>query len=342
MFGMFANAGSGALGGARFTLINVLPGAFLVLIIVGAYRTHLYDSHGLVNLALALPPGWEAVELGVAMVLMGILAQPFQIAIVRMLEGYGWERRLPRVLTAMALERHYRRFAWADSLLLMSVRRTRDDSLTQAVRHAQAVASANRITSAAAELLDRYPADPDRILPTMLGNILRAGEDPAGERYGLRSMTVYPRMYPYLSDKLHQAIARQLDLIDATSAFCLSFVVAALATIPVVVIRHDWWSLIPIGFLGLALVAYKGAMNAAAGHGVLLAAAFDLHRFDLIRALRYPLPRTASEEWKFNSELSKFWQGQDPLFKGPDEPSDADLDLLRATPYDHETPAGDT
>ena len=89
MFGMFANAGSGALGGARFTLINVLPGAFLVLIIVGAYRTHLYDSHGLVNLALALPPGWEAVELGVAMVLMGVLAQPFQIAIVRMLEGYG-------------------------------------------------------------------------------------------------------------------------------------------------------------------------------------------------------------------------------------------------------------
>ena len=67
--------------------------------------------------------------------------------------------------------------------------------------------------------LDRYlsssvDAAGDRLMPTLLGNILRGGEDNAGNRYGLDVPIIYPRMYPLLSAKLDKAISAQFDMLD--------------------------------------------------------------------------------------------------------------------------------
>lgn len=331
-------------GGARFTVINVLPGALLMLVILSTYRTHLYDAHRGVDLSVALPTGWQALQIGFAAVLIGILVQPFQIPIVRLLEGYGWEQRLPSLLAGMAVERQHRRLARAQLLDQATVEVFRGNSMAEAARYAKTQARLARAASVAGERLVQYPADSDRILPTMLGNILRAGEDPAGGRYGFQSMTVYPRMYPYISGKLDKAITRQLDLIDTTSALCLSFMAAAVATLPIIVIRHSWWSFVPAAFLGLAWLSYRAALNSATDHGALFATAFDLHRFDLIKNLHYPLPETVEDEWAFNQALSAFLQGPEQLFCPPEDidvlQATKDLDVLRATRYQHQTQSG--
>ena len=57
---------------------------------------------------------------------------------------------------------------------------------------------------------------------------------------------VYPRIYPLLSPKLDKAISAQLDILDTTSAFCVVFGFIRRSPGLPLVIRLDWWSLIPL------------------------------------------------------------------------------------------------
>lgn len=147
-------------------------------------------------------------------------------------------------------------------------------------------------------------------MPTILGNALRDGEDNAGRRYGLEMKTVYPRMYPLLSPKLDKAISAQLDMLDTTAAFCVVFGLIALLSLPLLV-RVDWWSLVPLVALLMSALAYRGAVSTARGHGTLLATAFDLHRFDMLQALHYELPLTPDDELALNKNLSEFLESRD-------------------------------
>ena len=147
-------------------------------------------------------------------------------------------------------------------------------------------------------------------MPTILGNALRDSEDNAGGRYGLAMPIVYPRMYPLLSPKLDRAISAQLDMLDTTAAFCVAFGLVALLTLPLIA-RLDWWSLVPLVALLMSGVAYRGAVSTARGHGTLLATAFDLHRFDMLKALHYELPLTPDEELALNKSLSGFLDSRD-------------------------------
>jgi hypothetical protein len=312
MLGWLSGAGARALGGSRFLLINVLPGALVALVVVGAYRSGLY-GRGPADLAQAIPTGWAALQLGFAMLLFGVVAQPFQIAIVQALEGYGWDQRLPPVLAEMARERHLRRLSAVKWMQAAEPRELAGRSLAATAAYARALAHKARLYGRAAERRREYPINAERLMPTRLGNVLAAAEEAAGGRYGLDSMTVYPRMYPYISPRLEGAIRQQLDLLDTTSALCVSFAGAALATTPILVIRLDLWGLLPALFAALAWLAYRAAVRTAKDHGDLFATAFDLHRFDMIEHLHYPLPAGVGKELRFNKALSEFLGGRHPL-----------------------------
>jgi hypothetical protein len=92
--------------------------------------------------------------------------------------------------------------------------------------------------------LSYYP-DEGRLLPTRLGNTLRAAEDEAGMRYGLPTVVTMPRLYPYLSERFAAVYVNRRNQLDAVVCYC-------------------------------AILA--------------LAATIDLHLFDLLKTLHYPLP----------------------------------------------------
>jgi hypothetical protein len=104
-------------------------------------------------------------------------------------------------------------------------------------------------------------------------------------------------------------MSRQLDVIGTTASFCVSFGVATLATAPLLR-RLDLWSLIPAAVLLLSIVSYRGAVRAAEMHATLFATTFDLHRFDMLRAMHYPLPKNVEQEQKFNWALTNFLQSR--------------------------------
>jgi hypothetical protein len=316
MLGAIAQAGTKALGGARFSLVSLMPSAFLAafvaaMIASGAY-TNPKPSLALVIDKLDKSPGW-AVAAAFGVFLLAVLLRPFQAGLVQFLEGY-WRGWTPLELAAdVAIERHRRVQNSAAVMRQAYTGPSASTELRDLAEYARRLRQVQQAKRRASMRFNRYPraiegphnAVDDRLMPTLLGNVLRDGEDNAGRRYGLDMAVVYPRMYPSLSPKLDAAISGQLDILDTTSALCMAFALAALSALPLVA-RLDWWSVVPLTAGLLSALAYRGAVASARGHGRLLATAFDLHRFDMLNALHYELPVTAASELEINRKLSEF------------------------------------
>lgn len=309
-------AGTEALGGSRFSLVNILPAAFFIVVMITLIASGAY-SHPEPSLTPLLDKfsknPFLAVAVAIGVFLLALLLRPFQVAIVQLLEGYWLRWRPLEFANDLATERHRRirhnAYIMGRAKEPMEPSAAKFEDISYYARQLQAFRWMNRRASA---ILDRYPPiqpadDPggDRLMPTLLGNALRDGEDHAGMRYGLDANLVYPRMYPSLSPKLDKAISAQFDVLDTTSALCVVFGLIGLLTLPLLA-RMDWLSSVPLIGMLMALLAYRGAVSTARGHATLLATAFDLHRFDMLKALHYKLPLTPQDELDLNRELSIF------------------------------------
>ncbi|WP_189312051.1 hypothetical protein [Streptomyces brasiliensis] len=234
--------------------------------------------------------------------LLGLLLQPFQVRAVRVLEGY-WDRwpvtaRLAGVLAGLQRRR------------LQALR-----------RRAHSTARGDTDLRVRADVRRRLAAHPpaDVLLPTALGNALRAGELSAGERYGLTTLTSWPRIFPQVSDRMAEALGSARDALDTAVNFCWAFLVltgaggAALYDEP----SAWWWC---GSCLVLAAVAYKGAVTTAQAYSGLMHVVYDLHRFDLLAALHYPLPADRESEEETLSDVSDLFAGIQPEGRTYDHP----------------------
>jgi hypothetical protein len=206
VFGRMWHQGVEALGGARFSLTTLLPLAVLagfiwLLIAAGAYTNHDTSVPDVLR-QLGQNPG-ELVVVAPSVILAGILIRPFQIAIVQLLEGY-WSGRVFGLLGEIATERHRRRYDTADVLSETYPEPARSAAFEHVAAAAQRKRRANLIVSQAETVAARYPQPldgDDRTMPTVLGNVLRKGEDNAGQRYGFDVNAIATRLWPSLSPR---------------------------------------------------------------------------------------------------------------------------------------------
>jgi hypothetical protein len=169
---------------------------------------------------------------------------------------------------------------------------------------------------AAARRLERsFPAE-DELMPTQLGNVLRAGENRAGGRYGLLTVVTWPRLYPLLPEKTAGIVDDQRDQLDLASRFCVVCLLGAAVSLGLLV-THGWWLLVPAAALALGWISYRAAIAAALQYAVGLETAYDLHRVELLRALHLRLPTDSTSERKTNEALSTFLL-QGPAFAEPE------------------------
>jgi hypothetical protein len=141
---------------------------------------------------------------------------------------------------------------------------------------------------------------------------MRAAEDQAGQRYGLDTVTIWPRLYPYVSDRLARALSETRTQLDAYVSLCFTLLVASLILFPALATDGPWLTLPVLTTMG-SWVSYRAATRIAAKYGHLIAVAFDLHRFEMLHGLHYPIPNTLEEELEFNQQLSKFLRSGRPL-----------------------------
>ncbi|KQX65030.1 MULTISPECIES: hypothetical protein [unclassified Streptomyces] len=239
----------------------------------------------------------QAVWIVVGTTVVAVLFQPFQLAVVRLLEG-GW----PEALGAGPLRALQRR------------RRARLAGRAELAGPAgeSSPAQVQRAGAAAAALRRRYPLPDHLVRPTALGNVLAALRDTAGRDHGWDATVAWPRLYPVLGDRARAVVDDGRDSLDAAARLCVTTAVTALLSAGLL-FRSGWWMLLALAPAAVALLAYHGAVQAALTYGDAVLAAFELHRFDLLRALHLPLPDSLREERTLAEALCLHWrQGLPP------------------------------
>ncbi|MER5198501.1 hypothetical protein ACWD3J_35410 [Streptomyces sp. NPDC002755] len=287
-------------GSARFFVVAYLPTyaatvSVLFLVWAGAPGADVSPRRAW-HTAGAVGAG-QAVWLVVGTTVAAVVFQPFQLAVVRLLEG-GW----PEALGAGPLRALQRR------------RRARLVARTELAGPAgeQPPALVQRAGAAAAVLRRRYPLPDHLVRPTALGNVLAALRDTAGRDHGWDSAVAWPRLYPVLADRARAVVDDGRDSLDAAARLCVTTAVTALVS-AVLLLRSGWWVLLALAPAAVALLAYHGAVQAALTYGDAVRSAFELHRFDLLRALHLPLPETLQEERTLAEALCLHWrQGLPP------------------------------
>jgi hypothetical protein len=300
-----AEAGNKVLGSR--TLIHILPPAFLSVVVLMLLAAGAPETPMATRLVKTLKDfqGPQFALLLLAVLVAAVILQPFQVAVVQLLEGYwvdspiarSGQSSLVRRVSDIGIELQRRRYQF--------LRMIRDEADNEAE------ASPKRLHDEQTDWADAeiryYPELDSRLMPTQLGNVLRAAEDRPDRRYGLSTNVIYPRLFLLLPDRLAAALASSNNQLDMAAHLTVTLIVTAAVSAGLLLPNgwhNAWWLLIPPAAGVLAWLSYRAAIRAARSQSRLLETAFDLHRFDLLSALHYRLPTDPWSEYQFNRQLS--------------------------------------
>lgn len=271
----------------------------------------------------------------VAVLVIGLMLQPFQFALTQLLEGYwGTSRAAHRAMTR-STRRHLDRMLRleASAVAAGSVFDNEDPELEALAEQQQQLADsesyfaddAHRINELRAALLRsslpqrlrlqeaeralaRYPTNPADLMPTRLGNVLRRFEREAGRPYGLDAVSVAGLLAqvvdPTLRDYYDDA-RTDLDLAVQTILMWAALTILGFALFW----RYDVWLAIPMLTSTLVIVSYRGAVASSEAYGESLASLVALGRFRLYGALHLPMPTSSLTELEQNRRYSEHAQG---------------------------------
>jgi hypothetical protein len=303
----------GQLASSRFFRVAYLPTCagvvyLLVLLWAGApgHRVHFGSAW---RTASHLGIG-EIVLLAIGITLVAVVVQPFQLALVRVLEGNFpgagkaskcQLKRKEKLTTERkaAIDEAVKATDKLSKAIDEAVKAT--DDLPEAIDKASGFPEIREIRRkldgltqdagvVSERLRLRYPAD-HLVRATGLGNVLAAMEDTVGVGYGLDPVVTWPRLYPLLSDPVRVAVDDFRDSLDAAARLAVTSAIAAVAMIALLAWHSEWWTLLALVPLAVAVVSYLATIPAAIGYGLAMQVAFDLHRFDLLQAMHLAAPK---------------------------------------------------
>nr|WP_290225484.1 hypothetical protein [Trichocoleus desertorum] len=154
------------------------------------------------------------------------------------------------------------------------------------------------------ELRTLPTVNPD-LMPTRLGNLLRAAERKPLEKYGLDAVICWARLWMLLPDAVRKDLQEaRADLNTAARVWLWSLLFCGWTFVG----WSIWttWPLV-IGLLS-AWFAYDWAIAAASTYSELIEAAFDLHRHLLYQSLRWNLPPDPTVERRVGADLTRYLQ----------------------------------
>jgi hypothetical protein len=247
---------------ARFGVVSVLPTMVLVgwlafLLGSGAF-VGPPDMNAVFN-ALAKANIAQVTLFGVAGVALGSVLHPFQFLFVRLLEGYWDDLPVLRRLQYFGIELNRRR-----------MRRLRRTGNTR-------------------ELHRRYP-DAAELLPTKLGNALRAAERSAGRLFGMDAVRMLPRLYPIAAPTISEMFLDLRNQLDVAARYTVTFALITASGL-VALITDGWWLALPSVTVLLMWASYRATVRAALSYGQGLHVLFELHHGHLVQALGWEVPK---------------------------------------------------
>lgn len=207
--------------GERLQLIGFIPTLLAVLALLALSRSGAPAAAPGAQALLAAAAGIGAAGVGVAAgvaVAVSVTLQPLQFRLVQVLEGYWTLRGTGWLFRAGVARQRRRRRRAAAALVIPSdaagVSEPKRRHLEERAQQAETV------------LRERFPTA-ERLLPTALGNALRAAEDRAGARYGADSVVVWPRLFPLLPERHADAVEDEVTQLDVSARLAVTWSLAA-------------------------------------------------------------------------------------------------------------------
>jgi hypothetical protein len=247
--------------------------------------------------------GTELLILGGIALVAGLVLSGSSYLITRAFEGYPLMRVRNWPVVGLI----------ADAAI--AIQRRSYDRL-RAVRDDRSGAPTDR--ARAAWTLDRFfPHDRDALLPTRMGNVIRAFEQHSNVRWGLDGVTIWPWIDTLLSgDERELQVDAKIDLYVFINAALGAFVVGVCLVVDKAVnVPHpaSYWPLYAIPFV-VGYILYRAALAPAAGWGDAVRAAIDLHRLELYEKLGVRTPLSFSDERRMAERINKaILYGNPPL-----------------------------
>lgn len=312
---------SGVLTGglSRMRVVGLLPATFFVSVFLAVFALGTPPEWANLKDAIDHLSGTRLVLLALTIACLALVTHSLQLPLVRLLEGYwAWRPHCPVWLATLLVARQRLR-------LMRLIERTTGGSpgerdLVATNRRevwleTWALVPEWRQRYATARMNEEFPAT-DKLLPTRLGNALRAAEEAPRQRYGLDAVAVWPALHSVLGPRIREAVDDQRDQLD----FLVRFSAIMGLLVPLTLVKFALsgrdgmpWLVVPALLALGSWLGYRSAVTAAVLYGVLIRTAFDLHRFDLLRALHLPLPDDSDKEVSANQDLT--------ALLGPEKPT---------------------
>lgn len=284
---------------------------FPVLIFVSANLTLYIEVTQGLSASFAT---WEKLSLGsqlllvlgglILVMVLSYLIYNFQYSITRLFEGYWPRMRLLDMLRNSRIELYRQRWKYLDT-------------------QKQPASASMRKNEIEAEQLTYYPPPIhlDKMMPTRIGNILRASELYAYDHYGIDSVIIWTRLRPLLPDEVVLPLADSKTASNFMLSMSVFSVTFTLIWCPVLALFTSRWELFLLCALGwpFAWICHHSAVQSELAYSEQLKAVFDLHRYDLLKALNRPIPlndKAEREEWE---HLAQFFYGNHPIPPAPVE-----------------------
>jgi hypothetical protein len=157
------------------------------------------------------------------------------------------------------------------------------------------------------ESIELYPRAPAHVMPTKLGNALRAAETYGKAEYGLDVVALWTRITAVASDALREQVNQARSVMDFfVGTVWLSAVFAVAAGFTAIYGHHvGQWLYVPFAIL-VGLLAYEQAVSATVWYRESIRATVDLTRAALGSQLGLDVPPRHEDECKLWTALSAF------------------------------------
>ncbi|HZC98623.1 MAG TPA: hypothetical protein VFA46_00010 [Actinomycetes bacterium] len=233
-----------------------------------------------------------AVVFLLVVVVSGTLVQRAALPMLRLLEGY-W----PKWLTGPR--------RWLERRQRKRKQRLKDEWQAAAgpVNEGTATAEQQDRYVALDELLRRFP-DRDTVMPTALGNTLRAGELRPRDRHGLDPTVCWVHLWLILPDSARAELTAARSALDGAAVAVTWSALFAVWTV------WAWW--VPlVAAAAIAIVHAAALLPAARTWADLVEATVDLYGPKLADTLRLQPPGTLKARWEQGDFITSFLQGRE-------------------------------
>lgn len=287
--------------GKDFTIGYMLPAVLFVLACWGALFH--FDLRIPMLEALIKELTTSTIFLVLTSWLLGIVLVALNNSIYKIFEGYG--RFNPAQFFSFLERRRYKRLNESIASL---------ETEWKCKGNAFPLTKIKEVGELMEERAKTFPDDELWLLPTGLGNRIRAFEVYPRVLYGFESITGWPRLLAVVPQEYREAI----DSIKAQSDFWLNisflsvlyFIIHLTITIYFGLnIFYEWLLLAPIG---VAIVSYVKAKDRVVEWGEFVKSAFDVFLPALRKKMGFQIPTNIRNEKELWSAYSRAMQFRDP------------------------------